>query len=395
MLEGLDQIDWASLTHAYGPASDVPDQIRGLASADEKTREASLYELFGNIWHQGTVYDASSHAVPFLVELVGDPSVQGKVGILTLLTALATGSSYLDVHARGPDEISRRMREKPAFEESLSRELSWVRATQLAVEVGLATYLKLLLSPDWETRLNAARVLATCVDHRETAATALLECFERETDPRVHFGLLLCLGDVGVENDVRFLTAIVGTEPESPESGLETEEPPSPGFLRWAAAMALTKLQHDETPTSAVRILEEVLLDPEPVDEFLNEMPWDHHDAVEASCSALAYLTPARSIPILARALAAVSEPGLTSVMWHLLNAAFPDRPYLGPVMPPRAAGSLELLERQALAALAARDEVWKPSWDIASALRRLGLPGKRNDLRDLLKIDFQQEAKK
>ena len=32
MLEGLDAINWQQLTHAYGPATDVPDLIRKLTS---------------------------------------------------------------------------------------------------------------------------------------------------------------------------------------------------------------------------------------------------------------------------------------------------------------------------------------------------------------------------
>ncbi len=32
MLEGLNDINWQRLTHAYGPATDVPDLIRKLTS---------------------------------------------------------------------------------------------------------------------------------------------------------------------------------------------------------------------------------------------------------------------------------------------------------------------------------------------------------------------------
>jgi hypothetical protein len=64
VLEGLDDVDWTSLTHAYGPADDVPRCIRALASRRKKKREKPLWELFGNIWHQGTVYEATAAAVP-------------------------------------------------------------------------------------------------------------------------------------------------------------------------------------------------------------------------------------------------------------------------------------------------------------------------------------------
>ena len=40
MFEGLDDIPWDELEHAYGQASDVPSLIRGMVSldADERAR---------------------------------------------------------------------------------------------------------------------------------------------------------------------------------------------------------------------------------------------------------------------------------------------------------------------------------------------------------------------
>jgi hypothetical protein len=39
---GIDEVDWASLRHAYGSAEDVPPLLRGLASADAVERETAL-----------------------------------------------------------------------------------------------------------------------------------------------------------------------------------------------------------------------------------------------------------------------------------------------------------------------------------------------------------------
>ena len=76
MLNKLDEINWKELEHAYGPAEDVPGQIRALASTDPQVREKAQYELWGNIIHQGTIYQATSYAVPFLIELLEIPEVQ-------------------------------------------------------------------------------------------------------------------------------------------------------------------------------------------------------------------------------------------------------------------------------------------------------------------------------
>src|SRR5438128_8301814 len=75
MLEGVDIVDWAALRHAYGEASDVPELLRSLLSSDAGRRHHAIYELFGNIYHQGTVYPATAAAVPFLYELLPSPKV--------------------------------------------------------------------------------------------------------------------------------------------------------------------------------------------------------------------------------------------------------------------------------------------------------------------------------
>jgi hypothetical protein len=53
MLDGLDDIDWAAPSHAYGPATDVPDLLRALA--DPEHWEKALSGLYGNIFHQSTL----------------------------------------------------------------------------------------------------------------------------------------------------------------------------------------------------------------------------------------------------------------------------------------------------------------------------------------------------
>jgi len=61
MLKGLEAINWGSLHHAYWTASDVPPLLRALASPRRKERSSAVYELYGNIYHQGTVYELCAH----------------------------------------------------------------------------------------------------------------------------------------------------------------------------------------------------------------------------------------------------------------------------------------------------------------------------------------------
>lgn len=106
-LEGLDAAPWAELRHAYGSAGEVPALLRGLASGGEQ-RAAAMTRLHETIWHQGTTYEATSAAVPFLADLaVADESLLPE--LLFLLGAIADGTPYS--HVGRPDPRSEAERE--------------------------------------------------------------------------------------------------------------------------------------------------------------------------------------------------------------------------------------------------------------------------------------------
>lgn len=61
-------IDWSTVQACYGPATSVPKLLRQLASPIAGKREDAIFELWGCLCHQGTVYEASALAVPLLFE---------------------------------------------------------------------------------------------------------------------------------------------------------------------------------------------------------------------------------------------------------------------------------------------------------------------------------------
>ena len=89
MLEKLDDIPWAQLGHAYGEASDVPPLLRALSSTNRQQREEAWYALYGNLYHQGTVYEATAYAVPFLLELAQAAEIEDRHEILVYLSTLS------------------------------------------------------------------------------------------------------------------------------------------------------------------------------------------------------------------------------------------------------------------------------------------------------------------
>lgn len=91
-LEGLDDVDWAGLRHAYGSAEGIPAALRALRSSSSgERREAMNERLWHSIWHQGTRYEATVATVPFLVALAADPATPDREEIVYLLTMLSVG----------------------------------------------------------------------------------------------------------------------------------------------------------------------------------------------------------------------------------------------------------------------------------------------------------------
>lgn len=157
MLKGLNDVPWSELTHAYGSASDVPELIRTVAFGDKSERDKAWYELYGNIWHQETLYEATSYAVPFFIEVLDDCTTGEEATLLTYLYDLSNGTSYLDVHqdiVSTPEE-----RSSVAHEAQLSKELLWVKMAQDSVQLGRPIFARFLESNDTEISDAAKNLL--------------------------------------------------------------------------------------------------------------------------------------------------------------------------------------------------------------------------------------------
>jgi hypothetical protein len=157
MLVGLNDVPWAKIKHDYGPAVDVPDLIRALVSSDVEVRGTAWYDLHGNLWHQGTIYEATAYAVPFFLQLLKSEVVPNRHEILIYLARLFLGRSYWDVHKQLTSSLHEAA--KPQFAETLRTELSWVDATKQAIRTGKETYLQLLQAKDIGSRIAAAYLL--------------------------------------------------------------------------------------------------------------------------------------------------------------------------------------------------------------------------------------------
>ncbi|MCW3819879.1 hypothetical protein ONA91_36125 [Micromonospora sp. DR5-3] len=162
MLRGLDDVGWDELSHAYGQALDTADLVRQVGSPDGEAAKEALSELYGSIFHQGTVYPATVAAVPFLAELART-APHGRAELVWMLGQLADRR-----HAYGED-----------FPD--------VRA---AVATQLPMLLTLLADGDQEVREAAAYAAAQA----GTAAEPLWQRWQTETSEPVQASLALALG---------------------------------------------------------------------------------------------------------------------------------------------------------------------------------------------------------
>ncbi|ATW50490.1 HEAT repeat domain-containing protein [Streptomyces peucetius] len=186
MFAGIDEVEWASLEHAYGPADDVPALLRGLASADPAERESALDGMYGAVHHQGDVYDSTLACIPFLMELVADPAVRDRGGIVELLTSI--GGIDLD----GDDELDP---EDEEFEDAANYAMA-----ASAVTAGADVFLGLLADPDRGVRLAAPLALATLHNDPVRVLRLLRARLDAEQDTEVRLACLEAAGRIALRH---------------------------------------------------------------------------------------------------------------------------------------------------------------------------------------------------
>ena len=375
MLENLDKIEWQSLNHAYGEASDVPGLIRALASRDKEVREATIYELYGNIYHQGTVYEATSYAVPFLLELLESDEVQGKDDVLVLLFHLARGHSYKEVHqaiqARfmGEEAVN-----SPEYQAEMQVELYWVKRAHDAVAEGMRVYFKLLGHPEPEIRLAVPYTLSCLPEHAGEILPVVAAHLEVEAHTQVRASLLLCMGVLAADHSQAYSQTFRN------RATMEGED----ALVKLAAAMALVASARENTPPEVLRGLVEAITYPEEVEETYTTLPWNDSGVVADASRILCHLEPTAASIALAPCLEALKKASsfsalsLTSVLLYLAFGRSP--------LPTGATvHDLTGAQKTVLTTLVECEQAWQINVNMSSILGAYGLPRWHEDMRAFL----------
>jgi hypothetical protein len=182
---------WDRLHHAYGTADDVPDLLRALRSSDEEARNQAHYRLRGNIYHQGTRWEASSHAVPFLVALAVDLGTPQRALVVQLVRIVGLGDvrdedlpfdaaeAFQAADAATDAQVARMVAvlydEELDLEEipddvQIAVDARWRRDCYQAAAEHVATYRAWLADDDAEVGAHAAELLAWFPADKTTVA---------------------------------------------------------------------------------------------------------------------------------------------------------------------------------------------------------------------------------
>ncbi|MEO1295362.1 MAG: hypothetical protein AAFW75_06075 [Cyanobacteria bacterium J06636_16] len=195
LLENLDTVPWSTLYHAYGKARDTPCHLKNLASEDKSIRTEAYDILSVTIVHQGSVYEAAVHAIPFLVELLQASEVSDKHNILDLLYDIAVGGSWHDHfrHITGlfGDNVSEHLQARTAAQKQ------WIIRTRSLLAPHMEIILSFLQAEDYDVFRSAVALLTNFRDVDESIYQDVIRLVASTQDYWRQADLILLLSYLG------------------------------------------------------------------------------------------------------------------------------------------------------------------------------------------------------
>ena len=190
LFDEIDAVSWAKLHHAYGPATDVPDLLRALMTPEAASPEICeaakknkrsvfdqvTWELWGNVFHQGSVWQVTATTVPFFAAILrdGPNNPECKAFLINYLHHLALGypeDVFPDLP--NPDEAFAAIAGlqdpggEPDYDVEDNRYLIWMRDSYEAVECNIDVVLPYLDAADDQVAEAAIALCASfprCAD---------------------------------------------------------------------------------------------------------------------------------------------------------------------------------------------------------------------------------------
>jgi hypothetical protein len=393
MLEGLDDIDWANLEHAYGEASDVPILIRSLASIDEEERKNALWELYGNIFHQGTRYEATSYAIPFIFELIRHPKVPEKASLIKFTVDLALGypeaflpkGPNVDDWAIDLDEL----KDEAEAENLEDYNIDWLKHVDdfinsyKAVLKEIQTYYNLLDNKDSSIKIMAIFAVAWFREVASDSIPKIRNLIKSEKDEKILANSLISLSMLD--------SYLEDKKDEQLIRNFFTEH--TSIIVKIAAAIALVNILKEEVDIAPIDyILQQI---PNIVEMNLSafEFPWNDGELLGFISEVIKFCAvqfPEKVVPDLSKVLSKLGGIKALNVIYSLLWIIFPD-------LPEQDTWTLKQLnnyQKMVLRVLVLNDNLWidesLEKTDLIALLEEYRLPNNRNDLKKLLQLDLK-----
>jgi hypothetical protein len=391
MLEGLTKIDWTKLTHAYGEASDVPELITSLASKDEEERKSALWELYGNIFHQGTRYEATPYAIPFIFELIRDPQILDKANLIKFTVDLALGypEAFLP---KGPNVEDWAFDAEQLKEEEEAKGLDdidedWLKHIDAfinsykSVLKEVPTYYKFLASKDSALKIMAIFAIAWFREVASESANKIRPLIAKEKNELILANLLISLSmlDSYIEDkkDEQLFRNLLSNHDSM--------------LVKMTAAIALVNiLEEDVDITPIDYILKHI---PSIIEFELSpfEFPWNDGELLGFISEVIKFCavqSPERVIPDLSKLLSKLQGVKALNVIYSLLWIVFPELPEQGTW----TLKKLNKYQKMVLKVLAKNESLWTDEasevTDLKDLLNEYRLPNDRNSLIKLLQLD-------
>jgi hypothetical protein len=198
MFEALNSIDWESLSGCYNSAEEMPHFLRSFLSPVPEIRDWAIDEISSAVIHQGSVYDVSPVAVPFLFELLENEEVEDKEQIVHLLTSMASCGVYEESNEEYRSRIDAELRQEQGitYEESLQSERELVRLvkSEIAKRFDLL-YPYLRYRGEFHVRLSVATALNEFPEIANRLRPDLELALQSEKDEHVRNAIAMAMAD--------------------------------------------------------------------------------------------------------------------------------------------------------------------------------------------------------
>lgn len=375
--------DWSRLFHAYGPATDTPQELAGLATGDIDP-DWVIEHLHGAVLHQGTIYSATPPAVRLLAGMLQLPVMDAGEGpvlaeVLEWFAAVGDSAAYIEVDTDQPEPTPQEWDsfygylaseddqglawQSPAFGAAMRAAVLEVRGMAPDILPVLAAHLDDHREPVREQAMRAVAKWGALAPEHDAVKAAVRTAWARleqapTRDERA--AIVLSLGELGAD--------------------LSDLMQDSDVAVRACAALFVRS-------TESTDLLVDALTRPDEVNEWFDVQPtyfdgWARFRLLEEVIDrgvSIERLLPA-ALALIRR------ERTVTSREWGpILRLAFPhpeDRPRSARRLPEH----LTPAQHAVLAAVAGNNALWRPTDGNAHIARaKAGVPNDRDELLALL----------